>query len=58
MRTVTSGDGRAFEFPESLVGDAWLVGPDGGRYRFSAELLRACLREWAARSVVPDHEDG
>lgn len=45
---VEAKDGRRFEFPESLVGTARLIGPEGGRYEFSAGLLRAFLREWAA----------
>lgn len=53
MPTVTSKDGRALEFPENLLGIATLVGPEGGRYDFDAELLREFLREWASRGVIP-----
>ena len=45
---VEAKDGRRFEFPESLTGTARLIGPEGGRYEFSAGLLRAFLREWVA----------
>ena len=45
---VEATDGRRFEFPGSLEGKARLIGPEGGRYEFSAGLLRAFLREWAA----------
>lgn len=44
---VEAKDGRRFEFPASLVGAARLIGPEGGRYEFSAGLLRAFLRAWA-----------
>jgi hypothetical protein len=46
--TVEGKDGRKFEFRGDLAGMARLIGPQGGRYEFSAALLRAFLREWAA----------
>lgn len=45
---VEAKDGRKFEFPASLEGTARLIGPEGGRYEFSAALLRTFLREWVA----------
>ena len=46
---VEAKDGRRFEVPGSLVGTARLIGPEGGGpYEFSAGLLRAFLRAWAA----------
>jgi hypothetical protein len=53
MRTVEASDGRRLEFPETLTGKAKLIGPQGGEYEFDAELLRAFLREWVTRSVIP-----
>lgn len=53
MRRVQASDGRTLVFPESLTGKATLIGPRGGKYKFDAELLRAFLREWAGRSVIP-----
>ena len=58
MPSVSSKDGRKLEFPETLTGTATLVGPEGGRYDFDAELLRAFLREWAYRSVLADYAQG
>jgi hypothetical protein len=56
---VEASDGRRLEFPESLTGKAKLIGPQGGEYEFDAELLRAFLREWVTRSVIPPTaEDG
>lgn len=46
--TVEAKDGRKFEFRGDLTGTARLIGPEGGRYEFSAALLRTFLREWAA----------
>jgi hypothetical protein len=48
MLRVEADDGRRFEFPPDLTGTAWLVGPEGGRYSFSAQLLREFLRAWVA----------
>jgi len=51
--TVEGKDGRKFEFLGDLTGTARLIGPEGGRYDFSAALLRAFLREWAAGINTP-----
>jgi len=52
-RVECAKDGRAFEFPETLVGKARLIGPRGGRYEFDAELLREFLREWRNHCATP-----
>jgi hypothetical protein len=57
MARVDARDGRAFVFPDNLTGTARLIGPQGGQYEFSAELLRNFL-QWAAnRNLVPRGRD-